>query len=58
MCSRSTVYIIGFAETQKNNPITHQFGRFLLGFVIDNETGIIQSCGSTVVMRSTYDFIK
>ena len=58
MYSESTVYIIGFAKSQKNNPITQQFGRLLLGFVIDKDSGIIQSCGSTVVMRSTYDFIN
>jgi hypothetical protein len=54
----NTIYIIGFAKSQLNNPITHQFGRFLLGFVIDKDSGRIETCGSSVVMPSTYDFLN
>jgi hypothetical protein len=54
----NTIYIIGFAKSQQNNPITQQFGRFLLGFVIDKDTGHIEACGSTVVMKTTYDFLN
>jgi len=57
MYGPNTIYIIGFAKSQQNNPITQQFGRFLLGFVIDKDTGVIVTCGSTVVMKSTYDFL-
>lgn len=57
MYDPNTVYIIGDAKSQQKNPITQQFGRFMLGFVVDRETGAIMSCGSTVVMKSTYDFI-
>lgn len=56
--SGNTIYIIGFAKSQQGNPITQQFGRFLLGFVIDKDTGIVESCGSTVVMQTTYDFLN
>ena len=52
-----TIYIIGLAKSQQHNPITQQFGRFLLGFVVNRKTGEILSCGSTVVMKSTYDFL-
>ena len=52
-----TIYIIGIAKSQQHNPITQQFGRFLLGFVVNRKTGEILSCGSTVVMKSTYDFL-
>lgn len=58
MYGPNTIYIIGIAKSQQNNPITQQYGRFLLGFVVDKETGVIESCGSTVVMKSTYDFLN
>lgn len=54
----NTIYIIGFAKSQQGNPITQQFGRMLLGFVLHKDTGIIESCGSTVVMQTTYDFLN
>lgn len=57
MYGRDTIYIIGIAKSQQHNPITQQYGRFLLGFVVNKDSGIIESCGSTVVMKSTYDFL-
>lgn len=57
MYGPNTVFIIGDAKSQQNNPITQQFGRFMLGFVVDKDSGRIESCGSSVVMKSTYDFI-
>ena len=57
MYGRDTIYIIGIAKSQQHNPITQQYGRFLLGFVVNKDTGISESCGSTVVMKSTYDFL-
>ncbi|MHC1761577.1 MAG: DUF3870 domain-containing protein [Negativicutes bacterium] len=57
MYGDNTIYIIGIAKSQQHNPITQQFGRFLLGFIVDKNTGVILTCGSTVVMKSTYDFL-
>ena len=57
MYGPDTIYIIGIAKSQQHNPITQQFGRFLLGFVVHRNSGIIEACGSTVVMKSTYDFL-
>ena len=57
MYGRDTIYIIGIAKSQQHNPITQQYGRFLLGFVVNRDSGIIESCSSTVVMKSTYDFL-
>ena len=57
MSRTNTIYIIGIAKSQQHNPITQQYGRFLLGFVVNKDSGIIESCGSTVVMKSTYDFL-
>lgn len=53
----NTVYIIGDAKSQQNNPIQQRFGRFMLGLVVERDTGTIMSCGSSVMMQSTYDFI-
>lgn len=59
MYGPNTIYILGLAKSQQNNPITHQYGnRFLLGFVIDKDTGRIESCGSSVVMQTTYNFLN
>ena len=57
MYGPETIYIIGIAKSQQNNPITQQYGRFLLGFVVHKDDGVIESCGSTVVMKTTYDFL-
>lgn len=57
MYGPNTVYIIGDAKSQQNNPIQQRFGRFMLGFVVDRDTGNILNCGSSVMMKSTYDFI-
>ncbi len=57
MYSPNTVYIIGDSKSQMNNPITQMYGQFMLGFVVDRDTDIIESCGSSVVMKSTYDFL-
>lgn len=57
MYGPNTIYIIGIAKSQQHNPITQQYGRFLLGFTVDKDTGMIHSCGSTMVMKSTYDFL-
>lgn len=56
--SSDTIYIVGIAKSQQNNPITQQYGRFLLGFVVHKDTGVIETCGSTMVMQSTYDFLN
>ncbi len=57
MYGPKTVYIIGDAKSQQNNPIQQRFGRFMLGLVVDGDTGNILNCGSSVMMKSTYDFI-
>lgn len=57
MYSPTTVYIIGDSKSQQNNPITQMYGQFMLGFVIDRDTDIIVNCGSSVIMKCTYDFL-
>lgn len=57
MYSPNTVYIIGDSKSQMNNPITQMYGQFMLGFVIDRDTDVIINCGSSVIMKCTYDFL-
>lgn len=53
----NTLYIVGNAKVQQNNPITHQFGQFFIGFVVERETGVIVSCGSSTTIPITAEFI-
>jgi hypothetical protein len=54
----NTIYITGLAKSQLNNPITHQFGRFVLCFVVDRGTGGILACSSSTVMEITAQFLQ
>ena len=57
MFPESTLYIVGNAKSQQNNPITHQYGQFFIGFVVDRETGKIVTCGTSSTIQTTNDFI-
>lgn len=57
MFAENTIYIVGNAKSQQNNPITHQYGQFFIGFVVDRETGKIVSCGSSSTISVTSEFI-
>lgn len=57
MFADNTLYIVGNAKSQQNNPITHHFGQFFIGFVVERETGRIVSCGSSVTISVTAEFI-
>lgn len=57
MFSENTIYIVGNAKSQQNNPITHQYGQFFIGFVVERETGKIVTCGTSSTIQVTNDFI-
>ncbi|KYZ78021.1 hypothetical protein AXX12_00300 [Anaerosporomusa subterranea] len=57
MFAENTIYIVGNAKSQQNNPITHQFGQFFIGFVVERETGKIVICSSSATIHTTSDFI-
>lgn len=57
MFAENTIYIVGNAKSQQNNPITHQYGQFFIGFVVERETGQIVACGSSATIPLTADFI-
>ncbi|WP_051083358.1 DUF3870 domain-containing protein [Propionispira raffinosivorans] len=54
----NTIYVVGNAKTQQNNPITIQFGQFFIGFVIDRETGLIIQCDVSATLQTTTKFIR
>jgi len=58
MFAENTIYIVGNAKSQQNNPITHQYGQFFIGFVVDRETGTIVTCGTSSTIHTTNDFIS
>lgn len=57
MFTENTLYIVGNAKSQQNNPITHQFGQFFIGFVVEKETGTIVTCGCSSTISTTAEFI-
>lgn len=57
MFAENTIYIVGNAKSQQHNPITHQYGQFFIGFVVERETGRIVNCGCSATIPVTADFI-
>ncbi|MDF2568545.1 MAG: hypothetical protein K0R55_149 [Sporomusa sp.] len=57
MFAQNTIYIVGNAKSQQNNPITHHYGQFFIGFVVERETGEIVTCGSSATVPTTAEFI-
>lgn len=58
MFAENTIYIVGNAKSQQNNPITHQYGQFFIGFVVNRESGEIVTCGTSSTIQVTNDFIS
>ena len=58
MFGKNTIYIIGNAKSQQNNAITHQYGQFFIGFVVEKETGAIITCDVSVTLATTREFIQ
>lgn len=55
---KNTVYIIGNAQSQQKNPITHIYNMFFIGLVVDRETGYIVDAGASGTIPITSEFIK
>ena len=53
----NAIYIVGNAKTQQSNPITHHFGQFFIGFVVEKESGKILTCGVSATISVTNDFV-
>ena len=58
MTPENEIYIVGNAKVAQNNPITHQFGLFFIGFVVDRATGRILKCGASATIPITSEFIN
>lgn len=58
MFAETTLYIVGNAKSQQNNPITRQYGQFFIGFVVERDTGLIVACGTSSTIAITNEFIS
>ncbi len=52
------IYIIGNSKSQQNNPITHLYGAFVIGFVVDRKSEKIIDVECNAVMPLTSKFIQ
>lgn len=58
MDKRDTVYIVGDARTQEDNPITFQYGRFFIGIIVDRETDEIVDFECSAILDITNRFLR
>lgn len=58
MFDENTIYIVGNAKTQQNNPITIQYGQFFIAFIVNRQTGVIIECDVTSIVNTTANFIR
>ncbi len=58
MFAKDTLYIVGNAKTQQGNPITMQYGQFFIGFVVQQESGVIIDCAPSATLPTTAAFIS
>ena len=58
MFPENSIYIVGNAKAAQHNPITHQYGQFFIGFVVERETGKIITCGASATIQTTGEFIS
>jgi len=58
MFDTNSIYIVGVAKSQLNNPITYQFGRFVIGFVVNKDTGQIITCCAATALPLTNEFLQ
>ncbi|MGB9839570.1 DUF3870 domain-containing protein [Thermovenabulum sp.] len=55
---KNTIYIVGNSKSQQNNPITHIYNVFFIGFVVDKSTGLILDVDASFILQSSINFIK
>lgn len=58
MYNKDTIYVIGNSRTNSNNPITHTFMIFFIGFVVDEKSGTIIDVGCSATLKTTEEFIR
>lgn len=52
------IYVVGFAKTNLDNPITKNYVKFLLAFIIDEKTNKILDFEMSSMFKITNDFVK
>lgn len=58
MFDSNTVFVSGASKSQLNNPITYQYGRFILAFVVDRDSGRIITCSGSTTLELTNEFLQ
>lgn len=54
----NSLYIIGNSKSQMNNPITHMYGQFFIGFIVDYESGRIIEAECNSIISLTNKIVK
>ena len=54
----SEIYVVGNARTNLDNPITKNYAKFFLAFVIDEETNKILDFEISSIFEVTNNFVK
>ena len=52
------IYVVGFAKTNLDNPITKNYVKFLLAFIINEKTNEILDFEMSSIFKMTNDFVK
>lgn len=58
MFDSNAIFVSGVSKSQLNNPITYQFSRFILVFVIDKSSGKIIDCSASTTLQLTNEFLR
>lgn len=53
-----TIFIIGDARTQEDNPITYRYKRFFIAFVVEFKTGKIIKTECSTTLNLTNEFLN
>ena len=56
--TKDTTYIVGNSKAQQNNPITHVYGAFFMGFIVNTQTEEIIDVECNSILPLTNEFVK
>ena len=58
MLNEDTIFIIGDARTQEDNPITYRYNKFFIAFVVELTTGKIIKTECSTTLNLTNEFLN
>lgn len=58
MFEEDDIFVIGDSRTQEDNPITHQYGKYFIGLVVNKKTNIIQKFETPSILNITNEFLS